>query len=79
MPSSITQLRVKVRFPVGFPYKQDELLSLHGVISLKHYILLGKCLLFFLPIHSLSTSLQDHLVTGSIGEMNQVIKMTYLY
>lgn len=46
MPSSITQLRVKVQFLFCLPYKQDEVFPLHGVISLKHYILLGKGLLF---------------------------------
>ena len=79
MPSSITQLWVKVQFPFCPPYKQDEVFPLHGVISLKHYILLGKGLLFFLPIHSASTLLQDHLVSGSIGEINQIIKMAYIY
>lgn len=59
---------LKLKFLVCLPYKQDKLLSLHGIVSLKHYILLGKGLLFFLPIHSAGISLhfRHHLVTGSI-------------
>lgn len=77
MPSSITQSESKSS-SVLLPYKQDEVFPLHGVISLKHYILLGKGLLFFLPIHSASTLLQDHLVSGSVRGNNQVIKMAYI-
>lgn len=53
-----TQLEGRVQFLVCLPYKHDRLLSLRGIISLKHYILLGKGLLVFLAIHSASTSLQ---------------------